>query len=269
MDYVVKGCVSGMADLVKINETINMVTNSNKIVDYPNSKSHSFANGDILFKDVSFKYDDNSGYVFRNFNLHIKHGEKVGLVGHSGVGKTTLISLLLRFYDINDGVISIDGKNIKTDITQKSLRGNIAYVPQDPVLFHRSIRDNIVYGNLNATEDEIIEACKKAYCLDFIQSMEYGFNTIVGEKGAKLSGGQKQRIIIARTILKNSKILILDEATSAIDNNTEKEIQKAMDNLMENRTVIIITHRSQVLNSVDRIVTLDNKKVIKDEKNNF
>ena len=154
--------------------------------------------------------------------------------------------------------------NIKNDITQKSLRENISYIPQDPVLFHRTIRENIIYGKLDATEEELIEATKMACCYDFIMNLENGFDTIVGERGVKLSGGQRQRIAIARAILKNSKILILDEATSALDSITEKEIQKALENLMKNKTVIAIAHRLSTLNIMDRIVVLDKGKIVED-----
>ena len=178
--------------------------------------------------------------VFDDFNLIIEPNQKLGIIGPSGAGKSTLINLLLRFFDVDSGEILIDGYNIKNDITQKSLRENISYIPQDPVLFHRTIRENIIYGKLDATEEELIEATKMACCYDFIMNLENGFDTIVGERGVKLSGGQRQRIAIARAILKNSKILILDEATSALDSITEKEIQKALENLMKNKKKICI-----------------------------
>ena len=202
--------------------------------------------------------------VFNDFNLTIEPNQKLGIIGPSGAGKSTLINLLLRFFDVDSGEILIDGYNIKNDITQKSLRENISYIPQDPVLFHRTIRENIIYGKLDATEEELIEATKMACCYDFIINLENGFDTIVGERGVKLSGGQRQRIAIARAILKNSKILILDEATSALDSITEKEIQKALENLMKNKTVIAIAHRLSTLNIMDRIVVLDKGKIVED-----
>lgn len=202
--------------------------------------------------------------VFDDFNLTIEPNQKLGIIGPSGAGKSTLINLLLRFFDVDSGEILIDGYNIKNDITQKSLRENISYIPQDPVLFHRTIRENIIYGKLDATEEELIEATKMACCYDFIINLENGFDTIVGERGVKLSGGQRQRIAIARAILKNSKILILDEATSALDSITEKEIQKALENLMKNKTVIAIAHRLSTLNIMDRIVVLDKGKIVED-----
>ena len=202
--------------------------------------------------------------VFDDFNLTIEPNQKLGIIGPSGAGKSTLINLLLRFFDVDSGEILIDGYNIKNDITQKSLRENISYIPQDPVLFHRTIRENIIYGKLDTTEEELIEATKMACCYDFIMNLENGFDTIVGERGVKLSGGQRQRIAIARAILKNSKILILDEATSALDSITEKEIQKALENLMKNKTVIAIAHRLSTLNIMDRIVVLDKGKIVED-----
>ena len=204
-------------------------------------------------------------YIFKDFNLTIEPNQKVGLVGYSGAGKSTLINLLMRFFDIEEGNggIEIDGQDIR-DVTQESLRQNISYIPQDPILFHRTIRENIAYGKLNATEEEIIEASKKANCYEFIMSLEDKFDTLVGERGIKLSGGQRQRIAIARAILKNSKILILDEATSALDSITEKEIQEALKNLMENKTVIAVAHRLSTLDNMDRIIVLDKGIIVED-----
>ena len=196
------------------------------------------------------------------------HGVSTILMcGLNGSGKTTLINLLMRFFDIKegDGSIEIDNQDIR-DITQESLRNNISYIPQDPILFHRTIKENIKYGNLKATDEEIIDAVKKASCYDFIMELENGFDTLVGERGVKLSGGQRQRIAIARAILKNSPILILDEATSALDSITEKEIQTALSNLMQNKTVIAIAHRLSTLNNMDRIIVLDKGKIVEDGK---
>lgn len=203
--------------------------------------------------------------VFENFNLEIEPKTKVGLVGYSGSGKSTLINLLMRFFDIKEGngSIEIDGQDIR-NVTQESLRQNISYIPQDPILFHRTIAENIKYGKINATDEEMIEASKKACCYDFIMSLEDKFNTLVGERGVKLSGGQRQRIAIARAILKNGQILILDEATSALDSITEKEIQNALTNLMENKTVIAVAHRLSTLNNMDRIIVLDKGKIVED-----
>jgi ATP-binding cassette, subfamily B, bacterial len=207
----------------------------------------------------------NKKMVFDDLNLDIEPRTKVGLIGYSGSGKSTLINLLMRFFDIKNGNggIEIDGQDIR-DVTQESLRQNISYIPQDPILFHRTIKDNIVYGKPNATDEEIIEASKKACCYDFINELENKYDTLVGERGIKLSGGQRQRIAIARAILKNSPILILDEATSALDSITEKEIQIGLKNLMEDKTVIAVAHRLSTLDNMDRIIVLDKGKIIED-----
>jgi ATP-binding cassette subfamily B protein len=206
-----------------------------------------------------------NGKVFDNFNLEIEPGTKVGIVGYSGAGKSTLVNLLLRFFDVEEGngAIEIDGHDIR-NITQKSLRRNISYIPQDVVLFHRSLRENILYGKPNATEDELVDACKKACCYEFIMQLKDNFTTLVGERGVKLSGGQRQRVAIARAILKNSPILILDEATSALDSVTEREVQMALENLMKGKTVIAVAHRLSTLNNMDRIIVLDRGKIVED-----
>ena len=227
------------------------------------SQNLNIVNPSISIKNISFSYSKGIP-VFSNFSLSIPPYQKVGIVGYSGAGKSTLVNLLLRFYDVDDGEIIIDKYNIKKDITQESLRDNISYIPQDPILFHRTIRENILYGKLDATEEELIEATKKAYCYDFINTLENKFDTLVGERGVKLSGGQRQRIAIARAILKNSPILILDEATSSLDTITEKEIQKALNNLMLNKTVIVIAHRLSTLNNMDRIITIDKGQIVED-----
>ncbi len=183
-------------------------------------------NGNIGIKNISFRYKEDLPLIFSNLNLFISSNQKIGLVGYSGAGKSTLVNLLLRFYYVSDGGILIDNQNMKTNVTQESLRQNISYILQDPILFHRTIKENITYGKIDSTEDEIIEASKKANCYNFIIDLEDGFDTLVGEKKVKLSGGQRQRIAIARAILKNSKILILDEATSALDSITEKRYRR-------------------------------------------
>ncbi|GMO63741.1 MAG: ABC transporter ATP-binding protein [Rickettsiales bacterium] len=258
--------IANITDYVgKIKSSLEVLENESTINDNANSKNIELKEiPAIEFKNVVFRYKENLPLVFENFNLLINAGEKVGLVGHTGSGKSSFVNLLLRFYDINDGAILIGGYDIKNDFTQKSLRKNISYIPQEPVLFHRTIRENLLYGDTKATEDELIDACKKAYCYDFILEMEEGFNTLVGERGVKLSGGQKQRIAIARAILKKSPVLILDEATSALDSITEHYIQKALDNLMKGKSVFVIAHRLSTLNNMDRIVVLQNGKVVED-----
>lgn len=219
--------------------------------------------GAIDFNHVEFAHDGagKNDTLFRDLDLHIKAGEKVGLVGHSGSGKTTLTRLLLRFSDIDDGEIAIDGQNIAS-ITQDDLRRSISYVPQEPLLFHRTIRENIAYGQPDATDAEIEEAARKAHASEFIDKLPHKYGTLVGERGVKLSGGQRQRIAIARAILKNAPILVLDEATSALDSESERLIQKALTELMKDRTAIVIAHRLSTVQKMDRIVVLDNGNIL-------
>jgi ATP-binding cassette subfamily B protein len=214
--------------------------------------------GAIEFKDVVFAHGGSKRQtaLFNKLNLNINASEKIGLVGHSGSGKTTFTRLLLRFSDIDSGEILIDGQNI-AHITQDDLRRNIAYVPQEPLLFHRTIRENIAYGKPKATKKEILEAARKAHALEFIEKLPDGLETLVGERGVKLSGGQRQRIAIARAILKDAPILVLDEATSALDSESEKLIQKALWELMKNRTAIVIAHRLSTIQKMDRIIVLE------------
>jgi len=219
--------------------------------------------GAISFNDVSFAHADAGEVLFRNFNLAIKSGEKVGLVGRSGAGKTTYTKLLLRFSDIDSGSITIDGQNI-TAITQDDLRSTIAYVPQEPLLFHRSIKENIGYGLDGATNAQIIKAARKAHADEFIAKLPRGYDTLVGERGVKLSGGQRQRIAIARAILKDAPILVLDEATSALDSESEKLIQDSLAALMRNRTAIVIAHRLSTIQHMDRIVVLDEGRIVEE-----
>ncbi len=218
----------------------------------------------IELHNVSYAYDDaKQTNVIDSINLSIPAGQKIGLIGQSGAGKTTITKLLLRFADINAGTIAIDNQDIAT-VTQTSLRDQIAYVPQEPLLFHRTLRENIAYGKPDATDQQIRAAAKKAHALDFINKMPNGFDTIVGERGIKLSGGQRQRIAIARAILKDAPILILDEATSALDSESEKLIQDALEKLMKNRTSIVIAHRLSTIAKLDRIIVLDKGAIVED-----
>ena len=201
--------------------------------------------------------------VFDGFDLHIPAGQRVGLVGRSGSGKTTLTKLLLRLSDVQGGRILVDGQDI-SQCTQQSLRQHIAYVPQEPLLFHRSVAENIAYGKPGASLDEIREAARQACALEFIEQLPQGFDTVTGERGVKLSGGQRQRIAIARAILADCPILVLDEATSALDSESERLIQEALANLMRNRTSIVVAHRLSTVASLDRIVVLDEGKVVED-----
>jgi ATP-binding cassette subfamily B protein len=232
------------------------------VKDKPSPELSRIAQGAIAFNDVSFTHADakKSDALFEHFNLQIPAGQKVGLVGHSGSGKTTLTRLLLRFADIDGGAITIDGQNI-ANITQDDLRRSIAYVPQEPLLFHRSLRENIAYGKPEASDHEIREAARKAHAAEFIERLPKGYETEVGERGVKLSGGQRQRIAIARAILKDAPILVLDEATSALDSESERLIQAALWELMKGRTAIVIAHRLSTVQRMDDIVVLKDGKI--------
>lgn len=220
--------------------------------------------GLVKFKDVTFAHDSGEGtHIFNNFSLAIAPGQRVGLVGHSGSGKTTLVRLLLRFSDISSGTIMIDGTDI-SKCTQASLRAAVSYVPQEPLLFHRSLRENIAYGKPGATDKEVEEAAKQANAHEFIMELKQGYDTLVGERGVKLSGGQRQRIAIARAILKDAPILVLDEATSALDSESERLIQEALYKLMKNRTSLVIAHRLSTISKLDRIVVLENGSIAED-----
>lgn len=232
-----------------------------EIVDKPSAVDLQVKGASIEWEDMSFAFAGQP--VFTDFNLHIPAGQRLGLVGQSGAGKTTFVSLLLRQHDLLGGKILIDGQNI-AEVTQDSLREAIAVVPQEPALFHRTIRENILYGKPDATEEEMIAVAKKAQAHDFIIALEKGYDTLVGERGVKLSGGQKQRVAIARAMLKDAPILVLDEATSALDSESEVAIQKALEALMEGRTVIAIAHRLSTLRKMDRIIVMENGAIKED-----
>jgi ABC-type multidrug transport system fused ATPase/permease subunit len=218
--------------------------------------------GNVTFKNVAFQYPSREEIqVLQGVSFSAAFGQKIALVGPSGAGKSTIASLLLRFYDINAGEILIDGKNIY-DYDLENLRGNMSIVPQDVILFGGTIRENIAYGKPDATEEEILIASKQANAYNFIESFPEKFETIVGERGIKLSGGQRQRIAIARALLKNPSILILDEATSSLDSESEKLVQEALEILMQGRTSIIIAHRLSTIRSADQILVLDNGVIV-------
>jgi len=242
----------GMTGIERFNEIMSIEA---EIVDSPHAIDLTDVRGDIEFKNVSFRYNKKLDYVLENFNLDIKAGKNIALVGPSGGGKTTVCALIPRFYDVSEGGIFVDGKNIK-DFSLYSLRNNIGIVQQDVYLFSGTIMENIRYGKPDATEKEIIEAAKLASAYDFIMELEEGFDTYVGERGVKLSGGQKQRISIARVFLKNPPILILDEATSALDNNSEAVIQESLEVLSKGRTTITIAHRLTTIQNADMIVVM-------------
>ena len=230
------------------------------IKDKEDAKHLMISNGDIEFHNVSMNYK-NSSLILKNINLKINGKSKVALVGPSGGGKSTILNLIPRFYLVKEGYISIDQQNI-FDVKIESLRREIALVSQDIVLFDDTIKNNLIFGNINSSEDDIINACIKANCHDFIKKMKNGYETLVGENGVKLSGGQKQRISIARAILKNSSIILLDEATSALDTESEVIVQEAMNNLSENKTTITIAHRLSTIKNSDLIYVIDQGTVV-------
>jgi ATP-binding cassette subfamily B protein len=248
--------------LGNIQQALNVILAPVEVKDKDTAKPLKLTHAKITFNNVSFCYQ-NTPPLFNNLSVTIKPGEKIGLVGYSGSGKSTFVNLLLRIYEVTDGNILIDDQNIN-DVTQQSLRDIISIIPQEPTLFHRSLSENIGYGCLNATEEEIIIASKLANAHDFIVNLKDDYDTMVGERGVKLSGGQRQRIAIARAILKNAPILILDEATSQLDSFNENLIQNSLAKFMNNKTTIVIAHRLSTLLSMDRILVFHEGKIIED-----
>ncbi|MDR3290216.1 MAG: ABC transporter ATP-binding protein/permease [Rickettsiales bacterium] len=246
----------------KIESGISKIDITPEIIEKDNSENVILNEApSIVFENVLFGYDKKN--VFENLNLTIKKGEKIGVVGKSGGGKTTFVKLLLRLQDIQAGNIKIDNYNLN-DFKVESLRKNIAYIPQDTFLFNRTVRENLVYSNNKATNDEVVDACKKAKCYDFITQMENGFDTIISEGGQNLSGGQRKRLIIARAMLKHGHILVLDETTAALDVTVEQEIVDILNEFMEGKTVIVIAHRLNTLKNMDKIVVFDDGKIIEE-----
>jgi ATP-binding cassette, subfamily B, bacterial len=243
-------------------QALSIISSPHEIVDAPDAKTLTLSKGRIRFHDVTFHYDEGA-HLFKNKNIVIEAGQKVGLVGFSGSGKSTFVNLILRLFEVESGEITIDDQNIN-QVTQKSLREQIALIPQDITLFHRSLMENIRFGNTHATDNEVFEIAKKTYCHEFISQLAEGYDSMVGERGIKLSTGQRQRIAIARAMLKNAPILILDEATSALDSITEKYIQDALHLLMQNKTTIVIAHRLSTLSKMDRILVFDNGEIIEE-----
>lgn len=239
------------------------IVRPHEIIDKEGARKLTVEEARVEFNNVTFGYSGDPRKIFESLSFVVKHGEKVGIVGSSGAGKTTLMKLLLRQYDLLSGSISIDSQDI-SEVTQESLRQNISIVPQEPMLFHRSIRENIMYGKLDATEEEMIEVAKKAQAHDFIESLPDKYDSLVGERGVKLSVGQRQRIAIARAFLKNAPILILDEATSALDSESEVAVQKALQLLMEGKTVFAIAHRLSTLRDMDRILVFKAGQIVED-----
>lgn len=244
-------------------EMVEVLESTPDVLDPECPEENRMRRGNISFDRVSFQYADGEN-VFTDFSLAIRDGEKVGIVGPSGAGKSTVTKLLLRFVDPQDGEIRVDGQNIR-NIRQDDLRSHIAYVPQEPMLFHRSIRENIAYGRPEASDEEVVAAAKQAEAHDFISRLPKGYDTLVGERGVKLSGGERQRIAIARAILKDAMILVLDEATSSLDSESEHAIQEALDELMLGKTAVVIAHRLSTIRKLDRIVVLNRGGEIEEE----
>ncbi|MFA5532583.1 MAG: ABC transporter ATP-binding protein [Candidatus Shapirobacteria bacterium] len=249
-------------NLAEAEEMTVIFNTPHEVIDILGAKDLEVNFGKIKFDKVNFSYNGNEK-VIDDFSLEIKAKETVALVGSSGAGKTTLAKLILRMHDIQKGKILVDGQDI-SKVTQRSLRENISLVPQDPILFHRSLMENIRYGKPDATNEEVIEAAKLAHCDEFINKLKLGYDTFVGERGIKLSGGERQRVAIARAILRNAPILIMDEATSSLDSESEKFIQDSIDELLKDKTVIVVAHRLSTIKKVDRIIVIDNKTIVED-----
>ena len=251
-----------LSSLADAKEMADVHEQTPEVIDAPGARTLTVEEGEVEFDSVNFSYDGSAKHlVIKDFSLTIEPGTSIGLVGRSGSGKSTLVKTLFRFYDLYSGRIRIDRQDI-ANVTQASLRQQLAIVPQQPHLFHRSVRDNIAFASPDATEAEIIEAARQAHALEFIKALPNGFDTLIGERGNKISGGEQQRIAIARAILANPQILILDEATSALDSATEKHIQKAIENLLRNRTAIVIAHRLSTIMQLDEIVVMENGCII-------
>jgi ATP-binding cassette, subfamily B, bacterial len=233
------------------------------IDDKPGAPPIVIDRGDIQFENMTFRYGAGQRPLYENLALRIAPGERVGLVGHSGSGKTTLIKLIQRLYDVSGGRITIDGQDIAL-VQQASLRSQIAIVQQEPVLFHRSLAENIAYARPGATRAEIERAAKQASAHDFIAALPHGYDTLVGERGVKLSGGERQRVAIARAFLANAPILIFDEATSSLDSESEVLIQQAMERLMEGRTTVVVAHRLSTVRALDRLLVLERGRVVEE-----
>lgn len=261
----IRGTSGMLRDLANAKEMLDQLELPVNLLDAPGAKPLVLSQGTIAFEEVDFFYGEGEAEkVFHNLSFTLKPGEHIGLVGPSGGGKTTVTKLLLRLMDPVSGRIAIDGQDIKS-VTQESLHQAVSYVSQDPTLFHRSLFDNIAYGKPDATKEEVIAAAKKAHAHEFIEKLEKGYGTEVGERGIKLSGGQRQRIAIARAILKDAPILVMDEATSALDTISEKAIRDSLDAMMENKTVLIIAHRLSTVEKLDRIIVLDKNGAIREQ----
>jgi ATP-binding cassette, subfamily B, bacterial len=249
-------------EIGKISQALRTILAVPEMTDSIDAKPLTISKGEIVFDQVHFHYKGTES-LFKNKTVTINAGQKVGLVGYSGSGKTTFVNLILRLYELTAGRILVDGQNI-AKVTEESLHSAIGMIPQEPSLFHRTLLDNIRYGNLEATDEAVIEAAKKAYAHEFIVNIPERYNAMVGERGIKLSGGQRQRIAIARAILKNAPILILDEATSQLDSLTETYIQESLWELMQGKTTLVIAHRLSTLLHMDRILVFDQGVIVQD-----
>jgi ATP-binding cassette subfamily B protein len=245
----------------EMEDAIEFMNRPMDMTDQEEAMSFRAGRGEIRFEHVDFQYENQQKALYQDFSLEIKPGEKVALVGQSGSGKSTFVKLVQRLYDLDGGSILIDGQDI-ADVTQSSLRSHIALVPQEPLLFHRSLRDNIAYGYPEATDEQIVDAAKRAHAHEFVGDLKEGYDTLVGERGIKLSGGERQRVALARAFLADCPVLILDEATSSLDSHTESYIQESMSALMEGRTTIVIAHRLSTIRSVDRILVFEDGRIL-------
>jgi ATP-binding cassette subfamily B protein len=256
---IVRTFYESFADAKEMSDILNT---PHEVQDNPIQKLQNIT-GDITFSGVSYNYENNDNKLLDRFSINIKSGEKVAIIGSSGAGKTTFVRLLMRLFDIKDGQIAIDGIDIR-DVSQADLRNHIAFVPQEPVLFHRTLLENIRYGRRDATDEEVKEAARLAHCDKFIDALPLGYGTYVGERGIKLSGGERQRVAIARAILKNAPILVLDEATSSLDSESEVLIQDALKKLIEGKTTIVIAHRLSTIRQMDRIIVIERGEIVED-----
>ncbi len=256
---IVRAYYESFADAI---EMVTILNQPYEIIDKPTQIANNIQ-GEVVFDDVTYIYENNNSKVLDNFSLTIPAGQKVAVVGSSGAGKTTFVRLLMRLFNISSGRIMIDRIDITT-ITQENLRKQIGFVPQDPVLFHRTLMENIRYGRRDATDEEVLTAARLSHCDDFIDALPQGYETYVGERGVKLSGGERQRVAIARAILKNAPILILDEATSSLDSHSEALIQDAFQKLIQGKTTIVVAHRLSTIRQMDRILVFQKGKIIED-----
>jgi len=259
LNRIIRNMYQSIADS---KEMVEILIKPYEIKDIQNAKDLNVSKGEIDFRNVSFSFREGEPVIY-DLNIHIAPGEKVAVIGPSGAGKTTFVRLIMRLYDVTKGCVFIDGQNIG-EVVQDSLRENISLVPQDPILFHRTLLENIRYGRRDATDEEVKTAARLAHCGEFIESLPLKYETFVGERGIKLSGGERQRVAIARAILKKAPILILDEATSSLDSYSESLIQDALDNLMRGATTIVIAHRLSTIKKMDRIITMSDGKIIEE-----